>query len=82
MTSAPRSCSTAVTGADVGPRYLKKTLQRNVKMAGALALESRNVVLVAHAINDEIDDGNKVRIHEPTDSRRRRPRRDDAMIAE
>jgi IS5 family transposase len=55
----------------------KKTLQRNVKMVEALTLERVNVVLVEHAINDEIDDGNKIRIdctvvetniHEPTDS--------------
>jgi transposase, IS5 family len=55
----------------------QKTLQRNVKKVDALTLERINVVLVEHAINDEIEDGNKVRIdctvvetniHEPTDS--------------
>jgi len=63
---------------DVGRRIPnKKTLQRNVKMVEALTLERINVVLVEHAIADEIDDGNKLRIdctvvetniHEPTDS--------------
>ena len=55
----------------------KKTLQRNVKKVEALTFERINVVLVEHAIDDEIDDGNKIRvdctvvetnIHEPTDS--------------
>jgi IS5 family transposase len=55
----------------------KKTLQRNVKKVDALTLERINVVLIEHAINDEIEDGNKIRIdctvvetniHEPTDS--------------
>jgi IS5 family transposase len=63
---------------DVGrPIPNKKTLQRNVKKVEALTLERINVVLVEHAIDDEIDDGNKIRIdctvvetniHEPTDS--------------
>jgi transposase, IS5 family len=63
---------------DVGRRIPnKKTLQRNVKMVEALTLERINVVLVEHAIADEIDDGNRIRIdctvvetniHEPTDS--------------
>lgn len=55
----------------------EKTLQRNVKMVEPLTLERINVVLVEHALDDEIDDGNKIRIdctvvetniHEPTDS--------------
>jgi IS5 family transposase len=59
------------------PIPTKKTLQRNVKMVEALTLEKINVVFVEHAIDDEIDDGNKIRIdctvvetniHEPTDS--------------
>jgi IS5 family transposase len=63
---------------DVGrPIPNKKTLQRNVKKVEALTLERINVILVEHAIGDEIDDGNKIRIdctvvetniHEPTDS--------------
>jgi len=63
---------------DVGrPIPNKKTLQRNVKKVEALTLERINVILVEHAIDDEIDDGNKIRIdctvvetniHEPTDS--------------
>jgi IS5 family transposase len=63
---------------DVGrPIPHKKTLQRNVKKVDALTLERINVVLIEHAINDEIEDGNKIRIdctvvetniHEPTDS--------------
>jgi IS5 family transposase len=63
---------------DVGrPIPNQKTLQRNVKKVEALTLERINVVLVEHAIDDEIDDGNKIRIdctvvetniHEPTDS--------------
>jgi IS5 family transposase len=63
---------------DVGRRIPnKKTLQRNVKKVEALTLERINVVLVEHAIADDIDDGNKIRIdctvvetniHEPTDS--------------
>ena len=63
---------------DIGrPIPNKKTLQRNVKMVEVLTLERINVVLVEHAINDEIDDGNRIRIdctvvetniHEPTDS--------------
>jgi IS5 family transposase len=48
---------------DVGrPIPHKKTLQRNVKKVGALTLERINVVLIEHAINDEIEDGNKLRI--------------------
>lgn len=63
---------------DVGRRIpTKKTLQRNVKQVAALTLERVNVVLIEHAINDEIEDGNRIRIdctvmetniHEPTDS--------------
>lgn len=63
---------------DVGrPIPNQKTLQRNVKKVDALTLERINVVLIEHAINDEIEDGNKIRIdctvvetniHEPTDS--------------
>jgi IS5 family transposase len=54
-----------------------KTLQRNIKKIEALTFERINVVLVEHAIDDEIDDGNKIRvdctvvetnIHAPTDS--------------
>ena len=63
---------------DVGrPIPNKKTLQRNVKKVDALTLERINVVLVEHAINNKIEDGNRIRvdctvvetnIHEPTDS--------------
>jgi transposase, IS5 family len=62
---------------DKRPIPNKKTLQRNVKKVEALTLERINVVLIEHAMNDEIEDGNKLRIdctvvetniHEPTDS--------------
>lgn len=63
---------------DVGrPTPNKKTLQRNIKKVEAMTLERINVALVDHALDAEIDDGNKIRvdctvmetnIHEPSDS--------------
>lgn len=54
-----------------------KTLQRNVKMVGPHTLEKINKLLVAHAVEADVEDGCKIRvdctvmetnIHEPTDS--------------
>jgi transposase, IS5 family len=63
---------------DVGrPIPSQKTLQRNVKKVEAGTLERINVMFVEHAIADDLDDGDKLRvdctvvetnIHEPTDS--------------